>query len=303
MPKEKSSKKVTTGGSASKASKTASSTTTTSESSKSNSKPAGKIKMKFPCTHAFECTSGEILWGQIQCLIKGSKTKAHDGVNGPISSGFGGTILQSEFCYRAAARKGKWVVERFVNSEDKWVGGFIVHHEDISGKELLERCSSIGISLAQSHEDKQIVYVNRYDWSWHSGSSTEVGKELKLYKSHKKKKKDDDEDYRGSDEESGSGYDSEECERLGGNFQMIDASEYDSVMKLLSSKHPEECIQYRAPSGTLCGVHVCGEDTEYELGWLVFSGKKHSDFPESDELIGVVYDSSYCALEGDFEVE
>ncbi|KAF0978876.1 hypothetical protein FDP41_001946 [Naegleria fowleri] len=271
--------------------------------SKTNIKPAVKIKMKFPCTHAFECTSGEILWGQVQCMIRGSKTKAHDGVNGPTNSGFSGTILQSEFCYRAAARKGKWVVERFVNPEENWVGGFIIHHEDISGKELLERCATVGISLAQSHEDKQIVYVNRYDWSWHSGSSSEVQKELKLYKSKsKKKKKDEDEDYRGSDEEFGSDCDDDD-NKLGGNLQLIDASEYDSVMKLLSSKHPEECVQYRAPNGTLCGIHVCDDNTEYELGWLIFSGKKHTDFPESDELVGFIYDSSYCALEGDFEVE
>ena len=32
---------------------------------------------------------------------------------------------------------------------------------------------------------------------------------------------------------------------------------------------------------------------EYELGWLAFSGQKHPDFPEDDELVALVYDPVY----------
>ena len=32
---------------------------------------------------------------------------------------------------------------------------------------------------------------------------------------------------------------------------------------------------------------------EYELGWLVYGGQKHPDFPEDDELVALVYDPVY----------
>ena len=33
------------------------------------------------------------------------------------------------------------------------------------------------------------------------------------------------------------------------------------------------------------------------IGWLLFSGKKHDDFPEADELIAIVYDGCYTGLQ------
>ncbi|KAI8872228.1 hypothetical protein GQ42DRAFT_177339 [Ramicandelaber brevisporus] len=39
-----------------------------------------------------------------------------------------------------------------------------------------------------------------------------------------------------------------------------------------------------------CGVHIPAGDAGYANGYLVFSGQKHSDFKESDELIAFVYD-------------
>lgn len=35
-----------------------------------------------------------------------------------------------------------------------------------------------------------------------------------------------------------------------------------------------------------------------DLGWLVFSGKKHDKYKEADELVAIVYDGNYEALEG-----
>jgi hypothetical protein len=42
--------------------------------------------------------------------------------------------------------------------------GFVVHHESVSPLELLKRAAAVGISHGQTHADKDIVYVNRYDW-------------------------------------------------------------------------------------------------------------------------------------------
>ena len=78
-------------------------------------------------------------------IIAGSKTAQFDGKSGPSDTGFhGGTILQSSHRYRAAARKGTWIVSRaFLRSEygDKreYMTGFVVHHVSVSGLELLKR--------------------------------------------------------------------------------------------------------------------------------------------------------------------
>jgi hypothetical protein len=42
--------------------------------------------------------------------------------------------------------------------------GFVVHHESESPLELLKRAAAVGISHGQTHTDKDIVFVNRYDW-------------------------------------------------------------------------------------------------------------------------------------------
>ncbi|KAL9652004.1 hypothetical protein ABK040_000345 [Willaertia magna] len=265
-------------------------------SSLASIKPASKIKIrKFPAKPAFECTSGELLWGQVQHLIKGHSSAQHDSKNGPVDTSTGGTIIQNTFRYKAAARKGNWVVEKFIQADEGFEAGFIIHHEDISAKDLLDRCKKAGMSSAQD-----IVYVNRYDWSWHTGSNEDVKDALKPYQDKKKKKKKDDDDEDDEDDEEDEGY-------LGGRLQVVDDSQYDCLMKLLASgKHPKagENVQYKTPGGNTFGVHISGDDTEYELGWLIFSGKKHSDFTEDDELVGIVYDSTYCALEeGEFVVQ
>jgi len=33
------------------------------------------------------------------------------------------------------------------------------------------------------------------------------------------------------------------------------------------------------------------------LGWLCYSGNKHATHNEADELVGIVYDGAYSALE------
>lgn len=79
--------------------------------------------------------------------------------------------MQSDFKYRVAARVGQWHVSRIDlahrDSSDgtyKQALGYILHHTDVSSTEYVKRASNVGMSLHNKHSDKEIVYVNRYDW-------------------------------------------------------------------------------------------------------------------------------------------
>lgn len=52
------------------------------------------------------------------------------------------------------------------------------------------------------------------------------------------------------------------------------------------------------PNGVPYGIHLdsAGNVPDYELGWLGFSGEKHGQFPESDELVAIIYDPAYTGL-------
>jgi len=242
----------------------------------------------------FECLSGEFLWGQLQTVIMGHNNITRDSLDrGSVTPLVGGTILQNRYKYRVAARKGKWVVARF-SSTSGYVAGFVVHHQDVSAQELLDRCKKVGISNNQGHEDKKIVYINRYDWSHHCGSSQSILDEIRKYNP----------DFTFPPHPQYASMDVYD-EFNGGRFELIDAAQYDNLFKHFAElNHPTlaECCRYRnLESGSALGVHLSQKNTEYELGWMIYSGEKHADFVDDDELIGFVYDGSYCALEDDFE--
>ena len=52
------------------------------------------------------------------------------------------------------------------------------------------------------------------------------------------------------------------------------------------------------PNEVPYGIHLdsAGNVPDYELGWLGFSGEKHGQFPESDELVAIIYDPAYTGL-------
>jgi len=52
------------------------------------------------------------------------------------------------------------------------------------------------------------------------------------------------------------------------------------------------------PNEVPYGIHLdsAGNVPDYELGWLGFSGEKHGQFPESDELVAIIYDPAYMDL-------
>jgi len=228
----------------------------------------------------FECESGELLWGQMHTLIEGFKTKNHDSKQGPRSKRTGGTILQSDFYYRCAARPGLWKVERAFMDDNEV--GFVVHHADVSGTDLLKRAATVGISHNQRHENNDVVYVNRYDWSWHHGGEEAVKEILEF-----KKGSDSDDDINSN-------------LLIGGRLMVVDAAYFDALCKHLRNKRPDEgeCCEFKLGNAPSFGIHVSMKGTEYELGWLMFSSKQHTKFTNSDELIGIVYDGAYSALEG-----
>ncbi|KAL3690640.1 hypothetical protein R1sor_004291 [Riccia sorocarpa] len=111
---------------------------------------------------SFTCSSGELLWGQLNTVIEGSKSDHVDTPSGPHETMDGGTIIQHSFRYRAKARKGVWKVERvFIGKRHV---GYVCYHEEVSGIDVLRQAAKVGISNSNNHNNRDIVYVNRYDW-------------------------------------------------------------------------------------------------------------------------------------------
>ncbi|KAG6555789.1 hypothetical protein Mapa_003030 [Marchantia paleacea] len=115
----------------------------------------------------FTCASGELLWGHLNTAIEGSMSEDLDTGGGPHESLTGGTIVQHNFRYRAKARKGAWKVEpAFIGD---WHIGYVCYHESVNGLDILRQAAKVGISNSNDHENRDVVYVNRYDWGhWHS---------------------------------------------------------------------------------------------------------------------------------------
>jgi hypothetical protein len=176
--------------------------------------------------------------------VEGGQNQGWDSIAGPSSPRPGGTIIQHDFQYRAAARPGLWKVERaFLNKDHV---GFVVCHSSQSGKELLERCSHV--KFGEPSKDKNIVFVNRYDWSYHHGNEEETIKALRkagYQEKDKKKRKTKDKEESGeaeSDEaESDEAESDEEEDELDEKFSklfgsrlfVIDASQLDALLKCI----------------------------------------------------------------------
>ncbi|KAL2630035.1 hypothetical protein R1flu_014721 [Riccia fluitans] len=115
---------------------------------------------------SFTCNSGELLWGHLNTLIEGSKSNQVDTTSGPHETMAEGSIIQHNFRYRTKARKGVWKVEpAFIGDCNI---GYVCYHEDVNGVEILRQAAKVGISNANNHENRDIVFINRYDWGlWH----------------------------------------------------------------------------------------------------------------------------------------
>lgn len=107
---------------------------------------------------------GKILWGQLHTVIEGHRNADNsrfDSRKGPVALANTGTIMQSAFAYCVAARPGTWVAQR-IKIKDEYQIGFIVHHADVDGLELIQKTRPV--RFGQRDANKEVFYINRYDW-------------------------------------------------------------------------------------------------------------------------------------------
>lgn len=236
----------------------------------------------------FLCESGVFLWGQIQCIISGKNSKLFDSPltkNKPESSG---TILVTPFNYKTKAQKGIWIVESaFIDGNPI---GYVIHHKDYSGQKILGQAAKVGISYRNESQDRSILYVNRYDFSWESGDSEMIKKEFEKYLDLNQEKMKNKED---NVEQRKKGINSKNFEKnieelLGGYLLVIDEEKYETFIEYFSIKRFIENALYGI-EGRCYGIQVTDSSIEYELAWMIFN--------DSEELIGMVYDTKYSGLE------
>lgn len=88
--------------------------------------------------------------------------------DGPTRQNNDDTILKNLFCYRAAARTGRWEISLMYYARRDGSGdngytdydplGYVLHHADVSAVDYVRRAGNAG----ESHNDKEIVYIR--DW-------------------------------------------------------------------------------------------------------------------------------------------
>ncbi|KAI8808376.1 hypothetical protein BJ742DRAFT_738926 [Cladochytrium replicatum] len=267
----------------------------------------------------FVVTSGELVWGHIQCVLKGAhlvegnadeySPGLHDNNSDqPAPALPGGTILQRSLRYRCAARNGHWKVRRVYSlggdmgiSVENTIGGhvgWIMCHEDYDPLEVVYRVSATGYSLGNDQIDRDVRHINRYDWSHDAAVSAQSMAKYLHENLHYQIRTDIPSHYY-TDDNAGSFW--------SGYTLALDALAVDPsfTASFFRTCIPSGYSEYRSDSwaGTLFerngdnfGAYLQQEGTEYEFGALVFSGTKHSQFPESDELIGYFYGSGLNLL-------
>ncbi|CAF2905685.1 unnamed protein product [Rotaria sp. Silwood2] len=239
---------------------------------------------------SFHCPSGELLWGQLHCICEGYFNRLHNRYDIPQSipeTLEGGTILQCSYQYRCRAAKGGWQAKlyrtRLTLESESFHSSYIIYNIHHNPVEILRRCAAFGKSLYQSHNDHSIIYINRYDWSWHHHYKfeSEINQLLDIDNSNS------DDDY--------------SLKRLfGGLIMIIDSDSAINIIQQLKSNStepddsPEKLfIQIYHESNNRVGLHLSIPNTKYEFAWLVFS----SNQPNA-KLLGIVYDGTYTLLKG-----
>ncbi|MCJ1464545.1 hypothetical protein MMC07_003158 [Pseudocyphellaria aurata] len=265
----------------------------------------------------FTLRSGVLLWGQLHTVFAGSLQREFQNNTATIPDMLpDGTIMQYIYKYRSAARNGKWKVRKAFGMPNPGNEGaptehfgWVVFHEDVHPVEVLNRCSRItsfgGISNRNTHIDKDVLYVGRYDWSGHCDPGRADESFDPLYRAFIR----DSTGARLVDTEGLEEYDIERVEQIGlstrrhGFMLAMDADRFSpDFLKPFLQECPNrggpERIFRQAESSDGFGAFVSMPKTEYEFAWLLFSGKKHETFGEADELVAIVYDGLYRGLEG-----
>lgn len=239
---------------------------------------------------SFHCSSGELVWGQLHCICEGYFNGQHNRYDTPQSVpefGEGGTIKQRNYHYRCRAVKGDWQTKfyqtRWDLESEPFKSGYVIYHSDHNPAEILRRCVAVGFSLDQKHNDRSIVYINRYDWSHHHDYDFEykINKLLEIKKN-----------------KSNSHFCWESS--FHGRILVIDSNSAMNIIQQWKSNRTEFSqfqenvfIDTCNESNNRVGLHLSFPNPDYDLAWLVFN----SDQSDA-ELIGIVYDGSYTSLDG-----
>ncbi|KAG0585646.1 hypothetical protein KC19_2G027300 [Ceratodon purpureus] len=258
----------------------------------------------------FTCTSGELLWGQVHTVISGfSDSTRLDKELGPQQESDGGTDLESSARFKVIARKGQWKVEAaFLDNDegDPWHIGFVCHHVDVDGEEVLRRAAEAGLGGDGKFADLDIVVVGRYDWSGSWSPGCEI-----IVEAVEGKVVDPDEEE----------FEDEQYFRslVQGRFMLVDAQGFPNLMQALkdgtriekrnyvmrkkvnptgsssADSSDTKSLDLSEKSSSNCedvvfGTHLVVDHSEYDMGWMAF---------QNGQLVGFVYDGAYSALEGD----
>jgi hypothetical protein len=239
---------------------------------------------------SFNCHSGELFWGQLHCICEGYFNRRSNQYDSPQSIPEilpGGTIKQRLYKYRCRAATGDWQAKlyrtRLTLESEPFNSGYIIYNINHNPVEILRRCAAVGSSLDQTHHDRSIIYINRYDWSWHHDYEFryKINKLLGIRDSNS----DDDNPLKSL---------------FAQRIMIIDSKSAMNVIQELKS-NPTELEQSQEKvfihidnqSNNPVGLHLSIPNTDYELAWLVFS----NDQPNA-ELIGIIYDGGYTKLDG-----
>lgn len=222
---------------------------------------------------SFICNSGKMLWGQLHCIAEGYLANSSDAPN----PGNGGTTVQDDFKYKVNAARGQWgvkdIMSRFQSEETPFLAGFIIYNKVSADPEvILKECAELGM---RSSQDKRIIYVNRYDWSF-AHEITHASEQLLC-------------------DDSNDDLEQKTRNMMGKRIILADASAGLVIINQFKqnlSGVPKNALIKEAllVEDDAVGVHLACPDTEYELGWMVF------DASNKEELIAFVYDSAYSGL-------
>ncbi|KAL6043362.1 hypothetical protein QOT17_023925 [Balamuthia mandrillaris] len=223
----------------------------------------------FPTS--FQCSSGELLYGQVACLIDGLQSTGHESkfvadlnaANGPVEKNDGNLVEQGILQHRVAARVGTWNYSRVCHDVVQGEA-FVIHHSEVSPKEYVRRAALVGFSTDEENEDDNIVYLDHHHCGWRRDYLT-VNELFGV--------EEEDKRYRGL---------------FGGRLIVVDAAHAESFLLTAKSDALErECLLLKNAELSF-GVHLADGSHDYEPGWLAFSGQKHALFEHSDELVAIV---------------
>ncbi|KAJ6643239.1 hypothetical protein Bhyg_08197, partial [Pseudolycoriella hygida] len=192
---------------------------------------------------SFNC-SGKLLWGQLHCILEGLLSKDEDSGCVIPEAEPTGTILQRNFKYKVKAFPGRWEVKELVVQtewkEEPFLAGFIIYCNEVAKPaDVLKTCSELGMT---SDVSKNVIYVNRYDWSW-AHDLGDAPEELLF----------------DANEEDG--------------WSVINQFKENLAAQKDNSLIKEALLVDNKP----VGVHLACPHTEYELGWLVFHPIKRDE--------------------------